>query len=85
MVATETHYTVGEVVKFWRLSDEYVRQRFRDEPGVLKVERPETLHKRKYTTLRIPESVLIRVHGAPTTSPQPSRRRKRLEPKLPVN
>ncbi len=62
MVATEKHYTVPEVAKWWGFSDEFIRQIFRDEPGVLKSDRPETLHKRGYRTIRIPESVLNRVH-----------------------
>ena len=62
MVATERHYSVPEVAKMWKLSDEKVREIFRNEPGVLKLNCPETLRKRGYCTLRIPESVLKRVH-----------------------
>ena len=62
MVATEKHYTVAEVAEKWGLSDEKVRELFRDEPGVLKLACPETLRKRGYCTLRIPESVLNRLH-----------------------
>jgi len=62
MVSTEKHYSVPEVAKMWKLSDEKIRELFRDEPGVLKLNCPVTLRKRGYCTLRIPESVLTRVH-----------------------
>ena len=62
MVSTEKHYSVPEVAKMWKLSDEKIRELFRDEPGVLKLDCPETLRKRGYCTLRIPQSVLDRVH-----------------------
>jgi len=53
---------VSEVAALWQFSTEKVRQIFRDVPGVLKLATPETLRKRGYITLRIPESVLNRVH-----------------------
>lgn len=59
--ALEQHYTPAEVAKLWRMSDDYIRDVFRDEPGVIKIDRPETMHKRGYRTLRIPESVVLRV------------------------
>jgi hypothetical protein len=45
----------------WGWSDDFIRDLFQDEPGVLKSERPETMHKRRYTSIRVPESVLLRV------------------------
>jgi hypothetical protein len=59
----ETHFSVGQIAKRWNLNPKTVREMFRDEPGVLKVERPERRSKRAYTTLRIPESVLMRVES----------------------
>jgi len=44
------------------LSRDTVHRMFRDEEGVLKIQRPGTRYKRTYTTLRIPESVLNRVY-----------------------
>jgi hypothetical protein len=46
----------------WALSEKTVRRMFEDEDGVLNWGAPETRRKRGYRTLRIPESVLHRVH-----------------------
>jgi hypothetical protein len=51
----ERHYSVSEVATLWRLSRDSVRRIFRREPGVLVI-------GDRYVTLRIPESVLERVH-----------------------
>ncbi len=61
-LAREKHYSVAEVAKLWCLSEKTVRRMFEDEPGVIQWGGDETLHKRGYRTLRIPESVLQRVH-----------------------
>jgi len=57
------HYTVAEIAALWNLSDDAVRKIFEKESGVLTIgdARP-TVRKRRYTTLRIPEDVLARVH-----------------------
>jgi len=57
------HYTVAEIATLWNLSDEAVRGIFQSEPDVLILgdQRPRG-RKRKYTTLRIPEFVVERVH-----------------------
>ena len=57
------HYTVAEIAQLWNLSDEAVRGIFQNEPDVLILgdQRPRG-RKRKYTTLRIPEFVVERVH-----------------------
>jgi len=34
---------------------------FQGEAGVMVIDRPERMHKRSYTTLRIRESVMLRV------------------------
>jgi hypothetical protein len=68
-MADEKHYTPIEVAKQWGVSPDIVRSVFRDEPGVLKIERPGTNAKRCYSTLRIPESVLVRVHTRLTSRP----------------
>jgi hypothetical protein len=56
------HYCVREVAELWGLSERTIRRIFADEPGVIKWENGETRFKRGYTTLRIPESVVQRVH-----------------------
>ena len=58
----ERHYTVLEVAALWALSDRTVRCIFEGEPGVVRWSHPETRRKRRYETLRIPESVLKRVY-----------------------
>ncbi len=62
MTALEKHYAVGEVADMWNLSDETIRRLFRDEPGVIKIGDEERRRKRSYFVLRIPESVVLRVH-----------------------
>lgn len=61
-VALERHFTVPEVARCWGMSEKSVRRFFANEPGVLRWGSPETRKKRGYCNLRIPESVLIRVH-----------------------
>ena len=58
----ERHYSVVEVAEKWGLSEKTIRRMFEDEEGVLQWGSPETRYKRGYITLRIPESVLLRVH-----------------------
>ena len=43
-------------------SEKTVRKMFEREPGVLHWGTEERLHKRAYRTLRVPETVLHRVH-----------------------
>lgn len=62
MGALERHYSVQEIAKLWRLSENTIRRIFRDEAGVLKQGQPETRFKRKRFQLSIPESVVLRVH-----------------------
>lgn len=61
-IALERHYTVPEVAELWGMSEKSVRRLFAEETGVLRWGTSETLRKRGYCNLRIPESVLIRVH-----------------------
>jgi hypothetical protein len=60
--ALERHYLPDGLAEIWGLSVKVIRQIFASEPGVLKVDRPETRNKRGYCTMRIPESVVVRVH-----------------------
>jgi hypothetical protein len=62
--ALERHYTVGEVAELWNLSETKVREMFMDEPGVLKTQlRTLRARKRQNVSLRIPESIVLRVHA----------------------
>lgn len=58
----ERHYTVDEIAKLWKLSRDKVRRLFENEPGVLVLENRSAFSKRRYRTLRIPESVAERVY-----------------------
>lgn len=60
--AFERHYSVAELVELWGLSEKTVRRIFGGEPGVLEWGHDEERFKRSYKTLRIPESVVQRVH-----------------------
>jgi hypothetical protein len=55
----EKHYSPSEVAALWGISVDMARDLFRSEDDVLKLERTGS---KKYVTLRIPESVLLRVH-----------------------
>jgi len=61
-LASEKHYSVIEIANLWALSEKTVRKIFEREPGVIHWCTEEKLHKRGYRTLRVPETVLYRVH-----------------------
>jgi len=57
------HYTIAEIAALWSLSDDSVRKIFEREPGVLVISNQKLYgRKRSYTTIRVPEFVLERVH-----------------------
>jgi hypothetical protein len=57
------HYTIAEIATLWSLSDDAVRKIFEREPGVLVIGNQKLYgRKRSYTTIRVPEFVLERVH-----------------------
>jgi hypothetical protein len=61
--ATERHFTPKELAVLWRLDESTIRRMFIDEPGVMiygKERRKDG--RRDYLTLRIPASVVERVH-----------------------
>jgi len=57
------HYSPSEIAKAWGVSVQTIRQIFESEEGVLKIGRSGTRTRRRYFTLRIPESVAERVHA----------------------
>ena len=59
--AFEPHFSVEELAEVWKMSHDFVRRLFLHEPGVVVFynQRPG---RRVYRTLRIPESVALRVH-----------------------
>ena len=58
----ERHFSVGELASLWALSEQTIRRMFAGEPGVIEWGRGESRFKRGYITMRIPESVVQRVH-----------------------
>jgi hypothetical protein len=60
--AAERHYAPSEVAKLWKFSVETIRQIFQNEPGVIVIQAPPKKGKRQYQIIRIPQSVLERVH-----------------------
>ena len=61
-LAGEKHYSVPELAKLWALSERTIRRMFENEPGVLCWGSSESRFKRGYKTLRVPETVVVRVH-----------------------
>lgn len=63
-LSTEPHFSIQQISEMWGLSKDAVRRIFRDVPGVLIIGKDNHERgKRRYTTLRIPQSVLERIHG----------------------
>src|SRR5260370_37874389 len=62
-VHIERHYAVTEIAEMWNLSPDKVRELFEKEPGVLVLGQRSPRHKRRYVTLRIPQTVVERVHS----------------------
>lgn len=54
-------FTVAEVAELTGYSRQTVTRMFEKEAGVLILARPETLHKRRYRSIRIPRHVYERV------------------------
>jgi hypothetical protein len=67
----EKHYTPEEIAEKLAVSTNTARRMFQDEPGVVKIGEPSRrlgrVLKRRYYTLRIPESVAERVIARMTT------------------
>jgi hypothetical protein len=63
--AFERHYTPQELAEMWNLSDDTIRAVFAREPGVLIFMGSENnkVRSRRYRTMRIPESVALRVYA----------------------
>ena len=59
-VSNERHYSPAEIGEIWNLSADCVRNIFENEVGVLVIGNSVPRRgKRSYTTLRIPQSVLV--------------------------
>lgn len=62
-VADKPTYTVAEVGALLGLSRQKVTTMFENESGVIIIESPEKMRKRKHRTIRIPRAVYLRVLG----------------------
>jgi hypothetical protein len=60
--AMERHYSLEQIGELWGLSTRTVRKMFENEPGIIVFGNTGSMKKRRYVTLRIPESILVRVH-----------------------
>jgi hypothetical protein len=58
----DQHYSPETLGNLWGWTGDRIKDLFDLEPGVIKDDKPETLHKRAYCSLRIPKSVAQRVH-----------------------
>jgi hypothetical protein len=70
MATVERCYKIREIARRWNVSDGTVRKVFADQPGVLRIGKPSRLvfvpykkYKRRYWTMRIPESVFRQVEN----------------------
>jgi hypothetical protein len=61
-IPIENHFTATEVAGLWKFDVETIRRLFDDEPGVVVLQAPAKKGKRPYKTIRIPQTVLDRVH-----------------------
>jgi hypothetical protein len=62
LLKDERHFTPQELSELWNVSVQTIRAIFQREEGVLKIGRDGTRSRRRYKTIRIPESVADRVH-----------------------
>lgn len=61
-ISIEKHFSPKQIAELWSFDEDTVRDLFRGEPGVLRLERRATRGKRAYMTMRVPASVVARVH-----------------------
>jgi hypothetical protein len=64
--AFERHYSPQDLAEVWGVSADTIRGLFEKESGVLVIERGTKTRARRYRTMRIPESVALRVHRRST-------------------
>jgi hypothetical protein len=62
-LAFEKHYTPQELAELWGVSANTVRRMFTGELGVLEFGSDETRWSRKRKVMRIPASVVLRIHS----------------------
>jgi hypothetical protein len=57
----EQHWSPAEIAKLLHVDVETVRRLFKDEPGIVVLQKPARKGKRPYRTMRIPQTVVNRV------------------------
>lgn len=62
-VAVERHYNIAEVAEMWGLSERTIRRLIEGQPGLVVLGNLGDGKTRRRTTVRIPESVLGRIHA----------------------
>jgi hypothetical protein len=82
VLATERHFTPTKLADLWGMSPSTVRELFAEEEGVIRLGEPSRREGKKlvrsYYSMRIPESVAVRVHDSLTaTARRPARRAPR--------
>ena len=60
--ALEPHFTPDQLAEMWSMSPNSVRRLCEEEGGCLVIVRPEQLHKRRYKTVRMPQSTAIKIY-----------------------
>ena len=58
----ETLYDIADVARILNVSKDTARRLFDREPGIFTITSPPCKYRRKYVTIRVPESVLLRVY-----------------------
>jgi hypothetical protein len=65
--STEKHYRISTLADWWGDSTTTIRSWFEDEPSCLIERHSEECHKRKYASMRIPQSVANLVYARHTS------------------
>jgi hypothetical protein len=65
VVMMERHFTLNELAAQWGFSYDFMHEHFRDEPGVICATSASKRRARgrSYGTIRVPESVALRVYA----------------------
>ena len=58
----ERHFTLSVLASLWDFSEDFLYDRFRDEPGVIYTGQKPQKGRKQWGLLRIPESVAMRVY-----------------------
>lgn len=67
--AVERHFTAQQLGELWGVSEDTIRRMFLNEPGVVFLGTSLTTRgRRRYRVLRIPQSVVERVHRRNTVA-----------------